>query len=105
MSYDVYVGGSDQDLNMTSNIGKMYYDHIPDTGKGGGIRELHETKNADVVQIIATFFDTVNGLDRNEIAAYNATNGWGTGVGALIFMARIMGAAAQNPDGVTTIWI
>ena len=102
MSYDVYVGGSDKSFNYTSNLGEMLYDHIPDNGKGGVIRELHETCNREVVAIIGNFFESIRG-EHKTLSKYDAPNGWGTHEGMMIFMARIMAEAAKNPDNITTI--
>lgn len=117
MSYDVYVGGSDADLNYTRNGNSLFYNHIPDNGKGGGLRELHNTPNKEVVVIMSNFFESVNrerhSFFRNPMvetvgepemcAKYDPPNGWGSLVAALIFAAQIMGEAAKHPDGVTEV--
>ena len=117
MSYDVDVGGSDEHLNYTSNVRKLFYNHIPDNGKGGGIRELHNTPNTEVVQIMSNFFQSVNEERHNSrpwntpevvgepemCAKYDSPGGWGSLVGALVFSARILAEAAKYPDGVTTV--
>jgi hypothetical protein len=106
MSYDVYIG--DADLNMTSNIGKLLYDHIPDTGKGGGIRELQGLTGRQASIVLASAFERVEQTrlrlwedgrvgEPQFCSRYDATNGWGSAIGGLVFMARIMGACVENP--------
>lgn len=117
MSYDVYVGGSEKDLNYTSNVRTLFYDHIPDNGKGGGLRELHKTPNTEVVEIMSKFFDSVEDARRNarpwdapEVVGepelsekYDVKNGWGSLIGALVFAAQIMGEAAKFPESFTEV--
>lgn len=108
MSYDVYVGGAEEGFNYTFNLAKLFYEHIPDNGKGGGLRELHNTLNAEVVIIMSVFFknvqDEYHSLGKEEMRKhYDAANGWGSFDGALIFAARILGEAAINPTGTTEV--
>ena len=105
MSYDVTIG--DFESNMTSNVAKLFYDHIPDTGKGGGLHELHGMTGAQCVEILCEAFDRINST-RHKLwkngtvgepefcALYDAQNGWGSTVGALTFLAQILGGCARN---------
>lgn len=105
MSYDITIG--DKSFNYTSNVGRLFYDHIPDTGKGGGLRELVGATGHEAVNILAPAFEAMNET-RHRLyvdgaigepafsAEYDAKNGWGSLIGAIIFLAQVMGACAQN---------
>lgn len=91
MSYDVVIG--DFDANYTSNVSSMWYDSIPDAGKGGGLRELDGLTGKEAHSVLSRAFDT---LDRMYPLDYDAPNGWGSTSGALIFTARIMAACSKH---------
>lgn len=101
MSYDVSIG--DQSFNYTSNVAKLWYDHIPDDGKGGGLHELHGLTGKEAVALLGEAFSRIddarfgNGRDHAFFSQYDAANGWGSAYGGLLFMARIMTACAKNP--------
>lgn len=101
MSYDVSIGR--HSFNYTSNVSRMWYDHIPDYGNGGGLRELHGLSGKAAVAVLNEAFSRLNsarpaeGRDHSFFSQYDAANGWGSAYGGLIFMARIMAACAQNP--------
>lgn len=106
MSYDVSIGSFSR--NYTSNVSALWYDHIPDMGQGGGLRELHGLTGAKAVSILADAFAAMNrtrhslcvdgGIGESEMSAkYDSRNGWGSMVGAIIYMGEIMGACAANP--------
>lgn len=106
MSYDVFIG--DASFNFTSNVGQLFYDHIPADRSRGGLHELHGITGKQAVPILAEAFERMNGT-RHKLwrehavgepefcAKYDAKNGWGSTVGALIFLAQILAACAQNP--------
>lgn len=106
MSYDVWIG--DKSFNYTFNVSKLFYDHIPDTGKGGGLREIDGLTGKAVVEILAPAFDAINRTrtkvwradvvgDPEFCARYDAPNGWGSAIGAICFLAEILAACALNP--------
>lgn len=71
MSYDISVG--DWSGNYTYNVSALFYDHMPgedDTERGG--------------------LNTIHGMKGKKA-------GWGSTVGALIFLAEIMAACYRNP--------
>lgn len=106
MSYDVGIGS--ESFNFTSNVSKLFYDHIPDTGKGGG---LHEIRGLTGKQAVAVLHEAFDRIERRRIelwqtndvgephfcARYDVANGWGSAVGGLIFLAQILAACASNP--------
>lgn len=107
MSYDVSIG--DQSFNYTYNVSALFYDHIPASEGGrGGLHELDGKTGKQAVAILADAFFRINRTkldlwERDDIgepafcAKYDAANGWGSAVGALIFLAQIMAACAANP--------
>lgn len=107
MSYDVYIGS--EGFNMTWNVGKLFYDHIPMERAKGGLSELDGLTGKQASQVLADAFERINrtrhktaraveAVGEPEFCAlYDAPNGWGSTVGALIFLAQILGACALNP--------
>mgnify|MGYP003504240381 FL=1 len=106
MSYDVGIGSVSH--NYTSNVSRLFYDHIPDFGKGGGLHELNGLTGKQAADIIADAFDRIDGtrskfwsegsVGEVEFSAkYDAPNGWGSAIGALVFLAKIQGACIKNP--------
>lgn len=113
MSYDVSIG--DVSLNYTSNVAALFYDHIPATeGNRGGLHELDGKTGKQAVSILAEAWEridrTKHNLWRGEVvgepefcARYDAPNGWGSTVGALIFFAQITTACAANPRKLVSV--
>jgi hypothetical protein len=109
MSYDVWIG--DKDFNYTRNISELIYDHIPDMGHGGGLREIAGKTGKEAVPILADAFEQMN-RTRHKMwvqdvvgepamcAKYDAKNGWGSMVGGILFLGQIMGACAMFPDEI-----
>lgn len=106
MSYDVYIG--EHSFNYTFNVSKLFYDHIPDGGKGGGLRELDGITGKASAALLFDAFERIEGTHmkywRNNVvgepefcALYDSPNGWGSTVGALIFLSQILGACAKSP--------
>lgn len=101
MSYDVCIG--EESFNYTYNLSKFFHDHID-----GGVRALDGLTGKQAVTVLSNSIEAIdntrfsfrNGDWIDEAAfykTYDAPNGWGTTVGAIIFLSRIMGACAQNP--------
>ncbi len=106
MSYDVSIGA--ESFNYTSNVGKLFYDRIPEQDSRGGLHELHGKTGKQAVEIIGSAFARIHDTrvrswagekvgDPEFCAEYDAPNGWGSTVGGLIFLAQIMAACAANP--------
>jgi len=95
MSYDVWIG--DESFNYTSNVYKMFSDHID-----GGLTALDGLTGKQAVERLSTCFLEI---DRSRVAEsdkefrdlYDAPNGWGSALGGIIFLARIMAACATHP--------
>lgn len=111
MSYDVSVG--DFCGNYTSNVSAIFYDHIPADTSRGGLHELDGKTGKQAVAIIGDAWSRIHAtkidLWRKNIgptavvgepefcAKYDPANGWGSTVGALIFLGEVMAACAANP--------
>jgi hypothetical protein len=105
VSYDVSIGA--ESFNYTSNVSGLWYDHIPDSGKGGGLRELDGLTGRQAALVLSEAFDAIHNShihSPNLADRYNATNGWGSTVGALIFTAQIMAACHANPRKKVGVW-
>lgn len=112
MSYDVTIGR--EWFNYTSNVSKLFYDHIPERDSRGGLHELHGKTGRQACTILREAFDRIH-QTRNETWSqdqtgdvqfcekYDAPNGWGSTVGALLFLSRIMGACAANPRAKVSV--
>lgn len=101
MSYDVTVG--EESFNYTSNVSKLWYDHID-----GGLADIHGKTGAEVAVILANSFARLRetylrvwesgGFGATAFnQMYDAPNGWGSTVGAIIFIGEILAACLRNP--------
>lgn len=106
MSYDIDIG--DREFNYTFNMSKLFYDHIPNEGKGGGIRELADITGAVGVTVIAAALsrlaDTVISMGETPMRAkYDAENKWGSTLGAVIWLGGILSACVDNPNEIIKV--
>lgn len=95
MSYDVSIG--DQSFNYTYNLSAFFRDHMPEGINGlSGLtgKQAAASLSAAFVQIHTTYGRTGKA---HICAKYDAPNGWGSVVGALIFLGRLMAACQANP--------
>ena len=106
MGYHVSIGKDT--FNYTSNVRALFYDHIQETDSRGGLHVLDGKTGKEGAAILRDAFFRINRTkldlwERDDIgepafcAKYDAANGWGSAVGALIFLAQIMAACAANP--------
>ena len=106
MSYDVSIGSFEG--NYTWNAAPLFYDHIPPSRDRGGLGELDGLTGRQAVVILSEAFNGIHATKLNVwkeqvvgepefCAKYDPPNGWGSTVGALIFLAQIMAACAANP--------
>jgi hypothetical protein len=106
MSYDVSIGS--ESFNYTYNVSKFFYDHIPCMDARGGLSELDGKTGKQAATIVSDAFDRITRTYLNDwenevvgepvfCARYDSKNGWGSTVGALIFLSSIMAACYQNP--------
>lgn len=116
MSYDVSIG--DFDGNYTSNAGKLFHKHIVLTrtmDQITGLQALDGLQGEEASPILADAWKNIN-AERRELSRpssgwkdngdvgepemeklYNSLNGWGSLVGALVFLGEITAACACNP--------
>lgn len=113
MSYDISIGG--ESFNYTSNVSMLFYEHIPEHRDCGGLRELHGLTGKQAGLLLK---DAFNRIDRTRhetwsgelvgepafCARYDAKNGWGSTVGALIFLSMVMAACFANPRSKVSVW-
>lgn len=111
MSYDVTIG--DFDTNYTYNVGAVFHDHI----KGGEKTGLQALDGLYGFQASALLFSAWSNLNatRHQMyvdgavgepameAKYNAPNGWGSLVGALIILGKITAACAIYPHDKVSV--
>lgn len=113
MSYDVSIG--DESFNYTSNVAALFYDHIPAETSFGGLHELHGKTGKEAVEILGQAWNQISktkmklwrerSVGEPEFCAkYDAPNGWGSTVGAMIFLGQIMTACARNPRKKVSVW-
>lgn len=111
MSYDVSIG--DSCMNYTSNVAALFYDHIPPQDSRGGLHELHGKTGKEAARIIGEAWSRMHTTKLNLwranlndkavvgepefCAKYDAPNGWGSTVGAMIFLGQIQAACIANP--------
>ena len=113
MSYDVSIGR--ENYNYTYNVSKLFYDHILDVGAGGGINELDGKTGKQCVSILA---DSIRRMDDTRInlwqadevgephfcAKYDSPNGWGSALGGIVFLSRILSECALNPRAKVRVY-
>ncbi len=106
MSYDVSIG--EHSFNYTWNMSKLFYDHIPADRDRGGLHELNGLTGKQAAEVLSDAFaridQTRHGVWTHErigdpefCAMYDAPNGWGSTIGAVLFLAEILAACALNP--------
>lgn len=112
MSYDVSIG--DKDFNYTFNVSQFFRDHIHVEGNVSGLRGIDGLTGEAALTVLAEAFEEINRTrlrlwDRNVVGepafcrTYDAPNGWGSVIGAIVFLARIMAACAANPREIVRV--
>jgi len=105
MSYDITIG--DFDVNYTSNVGAVFHDHIKE-GEITGLQALHGMYGFQASRVLYRAWSNLNATrhalyqdgqigERAMEEKYNAPNGWGSLVGALIILGKITAACATYP--------
>lgn len=111
MSYDVSIGKFD--VNYTSNVGSVFHDHIKRDDVTGlqALNGLYGFQASSVLYAAwsnlnatrhAMYQDGVVGEPAME-EKYNAPNGWGSLVGALIILGKITAACAEYPHEMVSV--
>lgn len=110
MSYDVDIGG--QSFNYTYNLSRLFLDHVGG-GDARGLWALSGRTGAEAVPILADAFDRLEVTRRRNwreavgepgmCELYDPPNGWGSTLGAVVFLGQLLAACAQNPDDVVEV--
>jgi len=106
VSYDVSIG--DFDGNYTFNVSALFYDHIPAERSRGGLHELDGLTGKQAGEVLHQMWRRIHNTKMNFwhtravgepefCAKYDAPNGWGSAVGALIFLGELTAACAVYP--------
>lgn len=101
MSHDISIG--DFDRNYTSNVSKVFYDHLE-----GGLHSFYGKTGKEAAPMLAEMWRKLNDTRHKMYvdgacgepamqAKYDAKNGWGSLVGALIFLGEFSAACAMFP--------
>lgn len=106
MSYDVSIGR--ESFNYTWNMSQFFRDHIDGDDNGGGINELMDKTGAEAFIILRSALYAIHHTylslgDGGISERYDAPNGWGTVIGAIIFLSQIMAACAESPDEMVEV--
>lgn len=113
MSYDVYVGRGESH-NYTYNVSKLFYDHIPAETSKGGIHELDGKTGKQAAEIISRALEEINRTRNNLWKAdsvgerefcrlYDAPNGWGSTIGAIMFLAILLNDCHRHPKSKVVV--
>lgn len=105
MSVDVWIG--DWSGNYTHNTSKLWHEHLIGNEQTG-FMALNGKTGKEAFLLMREAFSRIHStsisLRRPGVvgepefcARYDAPNGWGSTVGALIFMAEVMAACAAHP--------
>lgn len=111
MSYDVSIG--EYSFNYTSNIGHLFHKHMDNMGTTG-LKAIHGLTGEEAIKYLSAAWE---GIEKERIelwvnkavgepvmeARYNAPNGWGSLVGALVFLGNITSACALNPKDIVHV--
>lgn len=114
MSYDIYIGG--ENFNYTSNGTAIFYDHMPaEEGQRGGLHNLEGLTGRQAALVIRDALDRIHRTrmdlwrdgevgSRTFCAKYDPPNGWGSTVGAILFLSRVLAECAAKPRSKVRIW-
>ena len=105
MSADVWIG--DEGHNYTHNTSRLWHDHLQD-GDLTGLSVLDGKTGAEAFRLMKDAFDKIHRTCINDwkledvgepvfCRKYDSSNGWGSTVGGLIFLAKIMASCASHP--------
>ena len=103
MSYDIYIGGSD--LNYTYGLSRFFHDHIAGPDASTGLQAIDGLTGREAALVLSAAFERVQTTylrgcepyDKNMSIKYDPPTQWGSTMGALIFMGRVISACLNNP--------
>lgn len=106
MSYDVAIGAYDG--NYTYNLSKLFHDHIRDADGNTGLQCLDGMTGKQAGELLGNAWSSIHSKylsawKSGDVGApsfcqiYDAPNGWGSTVGALIFLGELTAACCASP--------
>lgn len=108
MSYDITIGSDE--FNYTFNVANLFYDHMPpdEDSDRGGLDTLDgctgKEASRKISEALKRIEKTRHDLWENGVmgepkfcAKYDAKNGWGSTIGAIMLLSNLMAACHQNP--------
>ena len=104
MGYDVSIGGYESNYTHNS-LGKLCYAHLD---KHNGLQSLNGITGRDASKMLESFWESIHceklHLWKSDAVGepklqekYDSPNGWGSLVGALIFMGELTAACRNYP--------
>lgn len=102
MSYDVTIGKFS--ANYTSNVWLMFHNHIL-RDRITGVQALDGLTGRAAGVILAHAIEAIHdeSCARDGLAHYDSANGWGNATGAVLFLARILGACHRYPRSIVRV--
>lgn len=107
MSYDVIVG--QKSYNFTYNLGPFFREFIPCEATGEvGIFYLAGKRGKEVASLLNEALERITTELHKQgqapfLRKYNAANGWGDTLGAIMFLALIASAAGAKPRCIVKV--
>lgn len=113
MGYDVSIGSFSS--GYTYNVSALFHKHITSIlHEDTGLRMLHGMTGKKAFMHLSAAFERIEAeylsvWKSGDVGAsnfrklYDPDNGWGSTVGALLFLARLMAACAENPRRILTV--
>jgi hypothetical protein len=103
MSYYIYIG--DADLNYTYNLSRFFHDHIDGPDASTGLQAIDGLTGREAALVVSAAFERAQEtylrgsepFDKNMSIKYDPPNQWGSTMGALLFMGRVIAACLRNP--------
>lgn len=104
MSYDVSIGNFS--ANYTSNVWRMFHNHIRHNDKTG-VQALDGLTGRAAGVILAHAIESLHAescsYESPGLSHYDSPNGWGNATGAVLFLARILGACHRYPRSIVRV--
>ena len=107
MSYDVYVGV--ETYSYTFNLSTFFHTYLTTGGKTG-IQCLDGLKGKTAARVISVAIelaeaDLVRTTPQNYQDTFDAPNGWGSTIGAILWLSKLMAACYEKPRYVIRVGV
>lgn len=93
MSYDMRI--ADENFNYTYNVSGMWYASEPEKG----IRAIYGLDGKNAVPVLRKMREYMED-NWDAMLDMEPENGWGSAVGALDFLGKLIMASIRNPDAI-----